>query len=188
MQGHMVRPDELLATIEEDLRDCFERESPPRVDELAQIAGLAPAALSRRFRRRYSIGLAEHLKRLQVDSAERLLRDSDLTATQIAYRAGFGTRRTFFRAYRRLKGDTPDAYRSRLRAMESAFEDERRFDRERPLPIPAATEHRRPPPPRPLWRHAAPRGQRPTDVYATRRSVQPPAVVHHRPRRAHPLS
>src|SRR5260221_11577585 len=178
MQGHMVRPDELLATIEEDLRDCFERESPPRVDELAQIAGLAPAALSRRFRRRYSIGLAEHLKRLQVDSAERLLRDSDLTATQIAYRAGFGTRRTFFRAYRRLKGDTPDAYRSRLRAMESAFEDERRFDRERPLPIPAAPEHGRPPPPRPPWDAGAPRRPLPPDLAPRRREVDALAGAH----------
>ncbi len=164
MQGHMVRPDELLATIEEYLRDCFERESPPRVDELAQIAGLAPAALSRRFRRRYGVGLAEHLKRLQVDFAERLLRDSDLTATQIAYRAGFGTRRTFFRAYRRLKGDTPDAYRSRLRAMDQAF-DASHFDRESPLP---AMQHDALLP-RALWRHPAAAGHRPPDEAARRR-------------------
>src|SRR3954453_23814858 len=164
MQGQLARPDQLLATIEEYLRDCFERESPPRVDELAQIAGLAPAALSRRFRRRYGVGLAEHLKRLQVDFAERLLRDSDLTATQIAYRAGFGTRRTFFRAYRRLKGETPDAYRSRLRAMDQAF-DAAHFDRESPLP---AVEHDGPLP-RALWRHPAAAGPRATDEAARRR-------------------
>jgi transcriptional regulator GlxA family with amidase domain len=156
MRSQTVRPDELLATIEEYLRDCFERESPPRVDELAQDVGLAPAALSRRFRRRYGIGLAEHLKRLQVDFAESLLRDSGLTATQIAYRAGFGTRRTFFRAYRRLKGDTPDAYRSRLRAMDEALE---RFDRETPLPVPAASVHDVLPP-RALLRTSPARGQR----------------------------
>jgi transcriptional regulator GlxA family with amidase domain len=156
MQSQTVRPDELLATIEEYLRDCFERESPPRVDELAQDVGLAPAALSRRFRRRYGIGLAEHLKRLQVDFAESLLRDSELTATQIAYRAGFGTRRTFFRAYRRLKGDTPDAYRSRLRAMDEALE---RFDRETPLPVPSVANHDALPP-RALLRTTSARVQR----------------------------
>lgn len=165
MRSHTVRPDELLATIEDYLRDCFERESPPRVDELAQDVGLAPAALSRRFRRRYGLGLAEHLKRLQVDFAESLLRESELTATQIAYRAGFGTRRTFFRAYRRLKGDTPDAYRSRLRAMEAVLE---RFDRETPLPVPPPTGEQ-PPSPRTLWRNAVVRGHRTTHEDARRR-------------------
>jgi transcriptional regulator GlxA family with amidase domain len=165
MQSQTVRPDELLATIEEYLRDCFERESPPRVDELAQDVGLAPAALSRRFRRRYGIGLAEHLKRLQVDFAESLLRDSGLTATQIAYKAGFGTRRTFFRAYRRLKGDTPDAYRSRLRAMDEALE---RFDRETPLPLSSASDHDALPS-RPLWRATSARGQRTAHEDARRR-------------------
>jgi transcriptional regulator GlxA family with amidase domain len=165
MQGQTVRPDELLATIEEYLRDCFERESPPRVDELAQDVGLAPAALSRRFRRRYGIGLAEHLKRLQVDFAESLLRDSELTATQIAYRAGFGTRRTFFRAYRRLKGDTPDAYRSRLRAMDKALE---RFDRETPLPVTSASDHDALPPRAP-WRTTSARSQRAAHEDARRR-------------------
>jgi AraC-like DNA-binding protein len=168
MRRPTERPDELLTTIEDYLHDCFERESPPRVDELAQIVGLAPAALSRRFRRRYSLGLAEHLKRLQVDFAERLLRDSELTATQIAYRAGFGTRRTFFRAYRRLKGDTPDAYRSRLRAMDEALVLDH-FDRESPLPIPAAAMAHDRPPPRALWRNATARGHRPSHEDARRR-------------------
>lgn len=165
MRGHPVRPDELLATIENYLRDCFERESPPRVDELAQDVGLAPAALSRRFRRRYGVGLAEHLKRLQVDFAESLLRDSELTATQIAYRAGFGTRRTFFRAYRRLKGDTPDAYRSRLRATNDVLAQ---FDRESPLAIPSASDQESLPS-RALWRTTPAPGQRTAHEEARRR-------------------
>jgi AraC-like DNA-binding protein len=123
MTKEALSPDEIARTIDSYLRDCFERESPPRVDELAQTVGLASAALSRRFRRCCGVRLADHLKRQQVEFAERLLRDSDLTTTQIAYRAGFGTRRTFFRSYRRLTGDTPDAYRSRLRAGAPASAD-----------------------------------------------------------------
>jgi AraC-like DNA-binding protein len=161
MHSQLSRPDELKSAIDEYLRDCFDRQTPPRVDELAQVIGLAPAALSRRFRRRYGVGLAEHLKQLQVDFAERLLRDSELTATQIAYRAGFGTRRTFFRAYRRLRGDTPDGYRSRLR-----IRPPRRSgltDVERPLPSNRET----PPLPR-LWRGPAPRHNT-ADEHARRR-------------------
>jgi transcriptional regulator GlxA family with amidase domain len=162
MRSQLVRPDELKSAIDDYLRDCFDRESPPRVDELAQVVGLAPAALSRRFRRRYGVGLAEHLKRLQVDFAEGLLRDSELTATQIAYRAGFGTRRTFFRAYRRLKGDTPDAYRSRLRSRPPRRSG--LTDVERPLPPHRVTPH----PPR-LWRGPVPRYGGTGDEQARRR-------------------
>jgi AraC-like DNA-binding protein len=101
--------------IDRYLRDCFEKESPPRVDELALFLGVTSSALSRRFRRQFGVGLAEELKRRQCAFAEQLLLGSDLTVTQIAYRAGFGTRRTFFRAYQRLKGVTPESSRSRRR-------------------------------------------------------------------------
>jgi AraC-like DNA-binding protein len=103
------------AVIDRYLRECFEKESPPRVDELAAVLGVTASALSRRFRRLSGSRLAEELKRRQIEFAEHLLRCSDLTVTQIAYRAGFGTRRTFFRAYQRFKGVTPESYRSRRR-------------------------------------------------------------------------
>jgi AraC-like DNA-binding protein len=40
-----------------------------------------------------------------------------LSTTAIAYRCGFGTCRTFFRAYRRIQGKTPAAFRARLRGL-----------------------------------------------------------------------
>jgi AraC-like DNA-binding protein len=101
----------LEGMIDSYLRDCFERESPPRVDELATSLEVTPRALSRRFHREAGMGLADYLKQRQVDFAERLLLESDLTVTHIAYRAGFGTRRTFFRVYQRLRGRTPESYR-----------------------------------------------------------------------------
>jgi transcriptional regulator GlxA family with amidase domain len=46
-----------------------------------------------------------------VRRAQRLLRTTGLATNQIAYACGFGTRRTFFRAYRRMTGDSPITYR-----------------------------------------------------------------------------
>jgi len=95
------------------LQACVDLESPPRVSELAERAGVSATALTRRFRKRYGINIADYLKQWQVARAEELMRETTLTATAIAYRCGFGTRRTFFRAYRRIRGETPAVFRSR---------------------------------------------------------------------------
>jgi two-component system response regulator YesN len=52
------------------------------------------------------------MKRLQVLRACVLL-DEGMPITAVAYRAGFGTRTSFFRVFRRITGTTPGAYRKR---------------------------------------------------------------------------
>ncbi|MDQ3282064.1 MAG: AraC family transcriptional regulator [Acidobacteriota bacterium] len=91
------------------VRDCLRREDVPRVSELAQREGVTAEHLSRAFRERFNLRISDFLKILQVRAAQRLLRDSQLTTTRIAYLCGFGTRRTFFRTYRRITGTSPVA-------------------------------------------------------------------------------
>jgi AraC-like DNA-binding protein len=99
--------------VDDYVRRCVEVESPPRVSELAERFGFEASQLNKRFRRRYSVCVSAHLKQRQLALAEELMRATDWTTATIAYRCGFGTRRTFFRVYRRLKGETPASYRSR---------------------------------------------------------------------------
>jgi AraC-like DNA-binding protein len=89
------------------VRDCLRREDVPRVSELAALNGLTPEYVSRSFRERFGVRISDFMKAIQVRAAERLLRNTDLNTTRIAYRCGFGTRRSFFRTYRRLSGKTP---------------------------------------------------------------------------------
>jgi AraC-like DNA-binding protein len=90
---------------------CVRREEPPRISEFAQQLELSPAHLSRAFRSEYGITLSDYMKAQQVRCAARLLRETDLSATRIAYTCGFGTRRTLFRAFRQRMGLSPDEYR-----------------------------------------------------------------------------
>src|ERR1051326_927358 len=90
---------------------CVRREEPPRISELAQELDLTPEHLSRTFRSAHGITLSEFMTVQQVLYAARLLRETNLSATRIAYRCGFGTRRTFFRAFRQRMGRTPEEYR-----------------------------------------------------------------------------
>jgi transcriptional regulator GlxA family with amidase domain len=89
------------------VRECLRREDVPRVSELAAIYGLTPEYVSRSFRNRFGIRISDYMKVIQVRAAQHLLRTTDLNTTRIAYRCGFGTRRSFFRTYRRLNGASP---------------------------------------------------------------------------------
>jgi len=92
------------------VRDCLRREDVPRVSELAALHGLTPEYVSRSFRDRFGVRISDFMKAIQVRAAQRLLRDTDLNTTRIAYRCGFGTRRSFFRTYRRVAGRSPSAH------------------------------------------------------------------------------
>jgi transcriptional regulator GlxA family with amidase domain len=95
------------------LAECFANATPPHINELARRVGLSPTSLSRAFRAREGVALSEYLKMARVARARELLTTTALPTAAIAYAAGFGTRVTFFRAFRRATGMTPDEYRSR---------------------------------------------------------------------------
>lgn len=90
---------------------CVRREEPPRISELAQELGVTAEHLSRTFRDKHGVTLSQYMKAQQVRCAARLLRETDLSATRIAYLCGFGTRRTLFRAFRQRMGLSPEQYR-----------------------------------------------------------------------------
>ena len=102
---------DLRKAVEEYLDRCFSTEEPPRVSELATVLGISRETLSRDFAASYGMSLSAYLKRRQIANAKRLLAASDLSTTRIAYLCGFGTRRTFYRAFRRDTGLSPDQYR-----------------------------------------------------------------------------
>ena len=87
--------------------ECLRREDSPRASELAMYYGVSLSHLSRTFRARYGVTLSAFIKRVQLRRAEMLLRTTTLDTTHVGYACGFGTRRSFFRAYRRLMGDSP---------------------------------------------------------------------------------
>ena len=109
--------DRFEQRLTEYLNACYSIESPPRVSELADKLGLSVGQLSKLFRRLYGGKLSDFFKTRQVEYAEELLRDTSLTVTKVAYKAAFGTRRTFFRTYRRIKGVTPEQYRARIASL-----------------------------------------------------------------------
>ena len=101
----------LRQAVDQYLHQCFSDEQTPRVSELATLLGMTRERLSRDFAAAYGVALSAYLKRRQIRHAQSLLEGSDLSTTRIGYLCGFGTRRTFYRAFRRIAGLSPDQYR-----------------------------------------------------------------------------
>lgn len=102
---------DLQVAVEEYLGRCMSAEEPPRVSELATLLGVSRETLSRDFATTYGTPLSAYLKKRQVAYAKVLLARSNVSTTRIAYLCGFGTRRTFYRSFKRETGLSPDQYR-----------------------------------------------------------------------------
>lgn len=97
--------------IQRYVRECGEREDIPRVEELASSLEMDERTLRRRCRMELSRSPKEVIIEAQLRMADYLLRNTSLSTARIAYRSGFGTRRSLFRVYRERRGCTPGAIR-----------------------------------------------------------------------------
>jgi AraC-like DNA-binding protein len=76
-------------------------------ETLAAHLGLSPSYFSRVFHRATGMGFRAYLNHLRVEQAVEMLADPSRSVTEIAYACGFGSLRTFHRAFRDVTGRTP---------------------------------------------------------------------------------
>ena len=82
-----------------------------RLEDVARVAGVHPAHLSRLFRARHGCSVGEYIRRLRVDLAARELAASRRPIADIAAATGFADQSHFSRVFARLTGMTPGRYR-----------------------------------------------------------------------------
>jgi len=84
---------------------------PIDIVELAEVAGVHPAHLSRAFREQTGLPVGAYVRRLRIDWAATELARTDAPLSDIAIRAGFADQSHFTRAFKRQTGLTPGRYR-----------------------------------------------------------------------------
>jgi transcriptional regulator GlxA family with amidase domain len=95
--------------VEHPDRDCS-------VGALARAAAMSERNFTRCFTAEVGVTPARYVERIRVETARRLLEDTDDGVDAIAAASGFGTAETMRRTFLRLVHTTPTEYRRRFRA------------------------------------------------------------------------
>jgi AraC-like DNA-binding protein len=80
---------------------------------IAREAALSPYYFTRQFTAYVGVPPYRYLIYLRIERAMRLLRESELTVTQICHRVGFNSLSHFTTTFRQHTGMSPSAYRRR---------------------------------------------------------------------------
>ncbi|MET0341822.1 MAG: helix-turn-helix domain-containing protein [Polyangiales bacterium] len=113
-QSEIAPIRELCVWLADHLRE------PHPVTSLAARVGMSPRNFVRVFTREVGVPPAKHVLGLRVEAAQRRLERSDDALAEVAARVGFGSAEVLNRAFGRVLGITPAAYRARFRRTGTA--------------------------------------------------------------------
>ncbi|KPQ19396.1 MAG: AraC family transcriptional regulator [Algoriphagus marincola HL-49] len=84
------------------------------LDEMAAVANLSKEAFCRYFKLRTRKTFTQYLLQLRINEAQKLLQETDLGISEIAYQVGFENLSYFNRSFKNLTGIPPKAFRKSL--------------------------------------------------------------------------
>ena len=85
------------------------------VARLASVAGLSAAHFAREFKQAFGVPPHRYLLSRRIERGMRLLRETSLPITDIAFQTGWSSLGTFGRVFRDITGESPGALRERER-------------------------------------------------------------------------
>lgn len=98
-----------------DRMDAASHEAWP-VSRLARVSGVSEAHFARSFKEAFGVPPHRYLLSRRIERASALLRDTDLSITEIALQTGWKSVGTFGRTFRDVTGESPGDLRAREKA------------------------------------------------------------------------
>lgn len=89
--------------------------------KIAHVANYSKAAFCRFFKKRTRKTFSEFLNEVRISQACKLLRNSDLSISQICFESGFNNVSNFNRQFKRLTGTTPKSYTKKCDQLASVL-------------------------------------------------------------------
>ncbi len=86
------------------------------VRRLARVSGVSEAHFARSFKEAFGLPPHRYLLTRRIQQAAALLRDTDLSITEVAFQTGWSSMGTFGRTFRDVTGETPGELRAREKA------------------------------------------------------------------------
>jgi len=118
-----IQAPELLRRLlrAKDRMDAAPQEAWP-VRRLARVSAVSEAHFARSFKQAFGIPPHRYVLTRRIERATALLRDTDLSITEIAFQTGWQSLGTFGRIFREVTGDNPAAVRRLARATADALD------------------------------------------------------------------
>jgi transcriptional regulator GlxA family with amidase domain len=101
-----------LRRAREYMDDCYA--SAIDLDHLSRLACVSPFHFLRMFRRAFGITPHRYLMRRRIERARELLSFSNASVTDVCFDVGFESHGSFSTLFRKITGDSPIAYRTRV--------------------------------------------------------------------------
>ena len=92
------------------------------VRRLAQVSDVSEAHFARSFKQAFGLPPHRYLLTRRIERATALLRDTELSITEIAFRTGWSSLGTFGRVFRDITGESPGEFRTRDQAAAHELE------------------------------------------------------------------
>lgn len=94
-----------------------------RREELANIVHYSVSYISKVFKERENVSVADYIFNQRLVMAKHLLRVTELSITEIADRTGFGYHSYFTKRFKEATGETPQQYRMKIREDDIGLDD-----------------------------------------------------------------
>ena len=104
-----------------DRIDAASHEAWP-VQRLARVSSVSEAHFARSFKEAFGVPPHRYLLTRRIERATALLRDTELSITDIAFETGWNSMGTFGRTFRDVTGESPGEFRMRDQAAPHALE------------------------------------------------------------------
>ena len=92
------------------------------IPRLASASGVSEAHFARSFKAAFGVPPHRYLLTRRIERATALLRDTELSITEIAFEAGWNSLGTFGRTFHDVTGESPSGFRERQRAIRHEVE------------------------------------------------------------------
>jgi transcriptional regulator GlxA family with amidase domain len=122
-RGRTSQDPELLRRLlrAKDRMDAASHEEWP-VQRLARVSRVSEAHFARSFKGAFGVPPHRYLLTRRIERATALLRDTDLSITEIAFQTGWTSLGTFGRTFRDVTGESPGELRAREKAAPHELE------------------------------------------------------------------
>ena len=122
-RGHTNQDPALLRRLlrAKDRMDAASHDEWP-VRRLARLSHVSEAHFARAFKEAFGVPPHRYLLTRRIEKATALLRDTELSITEIAFETGWSSLGTFTRTFRDITGETPGELRAREKATPHELE------------------------------------------------------------------